>query len=158
MQTSRRGSTTDQERQHDYIKLIQAATSPRCQHVRTNGTRCGSPAMRRRKFCYFHEKLRTQPATILIPTLEDANAIQMAIQQFVQAVLNGTLEHKTASLALYGLQTASSNLAHTDFEPAEEDVIIDANLNTAECEDEEETRKRTATTKRTPTPIRPLNN
>lgn len=138
MQTSRRGTTTDQERQHDYIKLIQAASSPRCQHVKTNGTRCGSPAMRRRKFCYFHEQLRTAPKEIRIPTLEDANAVQMAIQQVVQAVLNGAIEHKTAGLALYGLQTAAMNLPNTDFEPAPDDVIIDANLNTAEIEYEED--------------------
>ena len=123
---------------HDMIKLIQAAHAPRCQQVKTNGTRCGSPAMRRRRFCYFHEKLRTNPPTIQIPTLEDANAVQMAIQQVVQAILNGTIDPKTAGLALYGLQTASINLPNTDFEPAHEDVIVDANLNTAEIEESED--------------------
>jgi hypothetical protein len=29
-----------------------------CQHIKTNGIRCGSPAMRRSPFCYFHKRWR----------------------------------------------------------------------------------------------------
>jgi len=27
----------------------------RCQHIKVNGTHCGSPALRRNRFCYFHK-------------------------------------------------------------------------------------------------------
>jgi hypothetical protein len=27
-----------------------------CQHIKVNGLQCGSPAMRRNKFCYFHKR------------------------------------------------------------------------------------------------------
>jgi hypothetical protein len=30
---------------------------PRCQHVKVNGTQCGSPALRRRRHCYFHDHM-----------------------------------------------------------------------------------------------------
>ncbi len=28
---------------------------PRCQHIKVNGTQCGSPALRRNRLCYFHK-------------------------------------------------------------------------------------------------------
>src|SRR4051812_37158196 len=31
---------------------------PQCQGTKTDGARCGSPAMRRQKFCYFHDPKR----------------------------------------------------------------------------------------------------
>jgi hypothetical protein len=31
---------------------------PTCQHIKKNGIRCGSPALRGRSFCYFHTRWR----------------------------------------------------------------------------------------------------
>ena len=28
----------------------------RCQHLKINGTQCGSPALRRNRFCFFHKR------------------------------------------------------------------------------------------------------
>ncbi len=43
---------------------------PRCTHIKTNGTQCGSPALRGRRFCFFHKNwqgqriaLNAQPAS-----------------------------------------------------------------------------------------------
>lgn len=94
-----------------------------CEHVKTNGHFCGSPAMRGRNYCFFHiidigRRLRLQryfdhglqaPA-IELPLLEDAASIQLALMQVTEALLKGTLDRKTAGLVLYSLQTASSNL------------------------------------------------
>jgi len=33
---------------------------PRCAHIKTNGTQCGCPSLRERRFCYFHEKWQGQ--------------------------------------------------------------------------------------------------
>jgi hypothetical protein len=110
---------------------------PRCTHIKTNGTQCGSPALRGRRFCFFHKnwhgqriQLNAQPAPLdhnfTLPVLEDANAIQVALMQVMQLLLSGQIEHKTAGLLLYALQTAAANLRETRFEPfCHEEVVID---------------------------------
>jgi len=108
----------------------------RCQHVKMNGTQCGSPALRRRRLCFFHVRCQEQRARIaesqfkqarfVVPVLEDANAVQMALMQVMQLLGSGQMEHKTAALMLYALQTASCNLRNTEFEAEDvEDVVID---------------------------------
>jgi hypothetical protein len=110
----------------------------RCQHLKTNGTQCGSPALRRNRFCYFHKRYQEErirlnvdrrrrgTATFFLPVLEDANSIQMSLMQIVRLLLTGQIEHKTASLLLYALQTASANLRLTNFKPWVHEVILDA--------------------------------
>ena len=114
----------------------------RCEHIKANGTQCGSPSLRNKKLCFFHGRWQAQRLAIAdsvavipagrsiapalnMPVLEDANSIQVAIMQVIQLLLTGQLEHKTAALALYGLQTASSNLRHTRFDPYPPTVVID---------------------------------
>jgi hypothetical protein len=109
---------------------------PRCQHVKMNGTQCGSPALRRRRLCFFHVRCQDQrkriasdqfkQAKFVMPILEDANAVQMALMQIMQLLAAGQMDHKTAGLMLYALQTASVNLRNTRFEPGDPtDVVID---------------------------------
>jgi hypothetical protein len=58
--------------------------------------------------------------------LEDANAVQVALMQVLQLLGSGQMDHKTAGLMLYGLQTASTNLRNAEFEVDEAtDVVID---------------------------------
>jgi hypothetical protein len=108
----------------------------RCQHVKVNGTQCGSPALRRRRLCFFHVRCQEQRARIMgsqfgqarfeVPLLEDANSVQMALMQVMQLLGTGQMEHKTAALMLYALQTASCNLRNTEFEAQKAtDVVID---------------------------------
>jgi len=100
-----------------------------------NGMQCGSPALNRRRQCFFHERAREQhnrivkdqfkQARFVLPLLEDANAVQMALMQVMQLLAWGEMDHKVAGLLLYGLQTASSNLSYVDFEPDEPtDVVV----------------------------------
>lgn len=110
----------------------------RCQHIKVNGVQCGSPALRRNRFCFFHKRFRDErirvstdhrrrgTATFILPVLEDANSIQMAIMQIMRLILTGQIEHKTASLLLYALQTASTNLRSTKFEPRIHEVVLNA--------------------------------
>jgi hypothetical protein len=105
--------------------------------LKTNGTQCGSPALRRNRFCYFHKRYQEErirlnvdrrrrgTATFFLPVLEDANSIQMSLMQIVRLLLTGQIEHKTASLLLYALQTASANLRLTNFKPWVHEVILD---------------------------------
>jgi len=103
-----------------------------------NGTQCGSPALRRRRHCFFHERIRRERAKIAadmsaqrlfdLPLLEDANAVQMALMKVIQMLGAGRLDHKTAGLMLYALQTASVNLRNATFEVNDAtDVVIDRN-------------------------------
>ena len=58
-------------------------TVKRCQHLKINGTQCGSPALRETKHCYYHiryhwpelEALPNKSEWRQLPTLEDANSI-----------------------------------------------------------------------------------
>jgi hypothetical protein len=116
----------------------------RCQHVKVNGTQCGSPALRRRRLCFFHVRCQEQRARIVgsqfgqarfvVPLLEDANSVQMALMQVMQLLGTGQMEHKTAALMLYALQTASCNLRNTDFEAEDAtDVVIDRDTVNRTC-------------------------
>jgi len=109
---------------------------PRCTHIKTNGTQCGSPALRGRRFCFFHKnwqdqriQLNAQPASPLrftMPVLEDADSVQVALMQVMRLILSGQLDPKIAGLLLYVLQTASLNLRQMKLEPYHrESVVID---------------------------------
>ncbi len=109
----------------------------RCQHLKINGTQCGSPALRRNRFCFFHKRFQDEQiklsadrarrgvATFVLPVLEDANSIQIALMQVMRLLVSQQIDHKTASLLLYALQTASTNLRMTTFTPLTNDVILD---------------------------------
>lgn len=109
----------------------------RCQHLKVNGTQCGSPALRRNRFCFFHKRFQDERIklaadrkrrgvpTFILPVLEDANSIQVALMQVMRALLTQQIDHKTASLLLYALQTASSNIRATDFKPFRREVVLD---------------------------------
>ncbi len=72
---------------------------PRCHHIKVKGTRCGSPALRNHKLCFFHQRWHeqripmgmSQKHSLELPVLEDANSIQMAITQVMRLVLSQTI-------------------------------------------------------------------
>src|SRR5271166_1166578 len=142
----------------------------RCQHLKVNGTQCGSPALRRNRFCYFHKlhheeriELNTDRArrrrnvTIELPVLEDANSIQVSLMQIMRLSIAGQIDGKNAGLLLYALQTASANLARTNFAPYLHEIVLDPktvsetpigahiweNSDFASAEDEEEDEETT---------------
>jgi len=111
---------------------------PRCQHLKVNGTQCGSPALKRNRFCFFHKRFQEERiklnsdrarrgrADLYLPVLEDANSIQVSLMQIMRLLASRQIDSKIASLLLYALQTASCNLRHTTFEPGYiRDVVID---------------------------------
>ncbi len=111
-----------------------------CEHIKTNGRFCGSPAMRDRNYCFFHlnhigRRLRVERYAsfglpcppIELPLLEDAASIQLALMQVTEALLHGTLDVKRGGLVLYALQTASSNLRNMAKEAAEETNVAVCN-------------------------------
>jgi hypothetical protein len=108
----------------------------RCQHIKVNGIQCGSPALKNRKLCHFHQRwqqrriqLNTTQArrarySLDLPILEDANSIQVALMQGMRLLLTNQVDHKTAGLLFYALQIASGNLSRTKFDPRPQQVVI----------------------------------
>ncbi len=108
----------------------------RCRHVKTNGTQCGSPAVKDKELCYYHEKNQPQPVELYIdgerysdthielPVFEDAHSIQTVIRLVVQLLLSRRIERKDASLLLYALQIASSNLKTMQAEKAKPTQVV----------------------------------
>src|SRR5258706_4432149 len=103
-----------------------ADAAPRCKHVKMNGVRCGSPALRRQPFCWFHERLYNPPFEDEFPMLEDANAIQVGIMQVLDGLRRKRIDTRSAATMLYGLQTASANARRTNLEPSRSSVVLAA--------------------------------
>src|SRR5713226_3249631 len=118
-------------------KFLYPPSIARCQHVKVNGVQCGSPALKSRKLCHFHQRWqqgriqlnanrsRRSRYSLDLPILEDANSIQVALMQGMRLLLTNQVDHRTAALLFYALQTASSNLSRTTFEPRPQQVVID---------------------------------
>ena len=111
-------------------------STTQCHHIKTNGTQCNSPALRDRRYCYFHQRSRpallnlstnpNTPSLFSLPPLEDAHAIQFALRQVMLNSLAGNLNDKKVGLMLYALQIASSNLKNVKAEiPAPDQVVVD---------------------------------
>jgi hypothetical protein len=98
-------------------------------HIMVDGAHCGSPAMRHNRFCYHHKRQHEQRIALsaerarnsrtlafTLPVLEDANSIQVSLTQIMRLLADGQIERKTASLMLYALQIATTNLHDTSLE------------------------------------------
>ena len=96
---------------------------PRCQHIKPEGTQCGSPALRERECCYYHENWYFQRrrmhqekpyaagrAAFDLPMLEDATAVQLAVEHTARAILEDRIDLKRANAVLFALKIASINL------------------------------------------------
>ncbi len=83
-----------------------------CEHIKASGIRCGSPAPKGERLCYFHKSLgqalpirsvlfdpcldqRPDPTgnrILMMPLLEDAASIQMAYMQVLGAILYNEMD------------------------------------------------------------------
>jgi len=106
----------------------------RCQHIKVNGTQCGSPARRKERYCHFHRENQPERVKVggkggvevLMPVLEDAQSIQSVVRQVAMLVLGGKIDNKQAGLMLYALQIASTNLKRMEAEkPRPTQVVVD---------------------------------
>lgn len=93
-----------------------------CQHIRENGTFCGSGAVKGRAFCCFHLRIRARrmalaqaqlenrPWRAELPPLENMHAVQVALMQVADGLAQDAIETRRAGLLLYALQQAATNL------------------------------------------------
>ena len=87
-----------------------------CRHVKEDGAYCGSPALRERKYCYYHlmqrgRRLRraralrdNQPYRLEIQSLDNLYAVRAALTDIAQALAAGQLDARTAGKLLYAIQ------------------------------------------------------
>ena len=100
--------------------IDRANNSPRCRHPKAGGGTCRAPRVRGKKYCHMHEMLEAaRPEKIDLPNLGDAYAIHGAIAKGAQAVVDGKLDYKQASILGYYLQLALSSVKHVNFEEPE---------------------------------------
>src|SRR5262245_61154342 len=103
--------------------IDRANSAPRCQYPKGNGEMCRAPRVRGKKYCHVHLMLEeARPEKIRLPNLADAAGIHGAIAKGAQAVVDGKLDCKQASILGYYLQLALSNVGKVDFE---EDLTAD---------------------------------
>src|SRR3954447_19072178 len=90
-----------------------ANAAPRCQFMRLNDQRCTQPALTDQVFCRFHDLVdRPLMDARLIPFVEDATTLQLALMQVIRSVQLGQTDRRMAGIILYALQIAASNLKH----------------------------------------------
>lgn len=97
--------------------IDRANNAPRCQYPKGNGVTCRAPRVRGKKFCHMHLMMEeARPEKIRLPNLADAAGIHGAIAKGAQAVVDGKLDYKQASILGYYLQLALANVKRVDFE------------------------------------------
>jgi hypothetical protein len=121
----------------------------RCQHIKANGAQCGSPSLRRRHYCYFHEGMHNERQRIIeqfeqdksaertfdVPILEDGNSIQIALMKIIQLLGAGRIDRKSATVMIYALQTAVSNLKNVNFAVShpDKDLVVHCRESNGRC-------------------------
>jgi len=92
-----------------------------CTHIKVNGVRCGSPALRGEVFCYFHQRMirgvATPPKSRLHPIalIEDEEGIQASLMEIINALVRNTIDFKRAQLILSALRIAARNAPRVHF-------------------------------------------
>ena len=93
-----------------------------CQHVKVDGTLCQVLPLDGRHYCHFHletlgrrmrmarARARREPYHLILPILEDLNAVQVARMQIMDALTAGQLDRKLGGTLLFGLQGISKDL------------------------------------------------
>lgn len=99
-----------------------------CTHIKVNGVRCGSPALRSERFCYFHQRMIRSvkyPDSRVhhVALLENEEAIQASIMELVNALLRGSIEVKRAEIILRALNTAVRNAHRVHFNIHASDMV-----------------------------------
>jgi hypothetical protein len=97
--------------------IDRANRAPRCQYPKGNGKTCRAPRVRGKKFCHMHLMMEeARPEKIRLPNLADAAGIHGAIAKGAQAVVDGKIDYKQASILGYYLQLALSNVGKVNVE------------------------------------------
>ena len=119
--------TTKEDKVYQKLKqrLKMADMAPRCQWVRQDGTSCGSPQMKQHIYCFAHMQMaEARTLTLMLPVVEDANAIQVGLMQIQKALIEDRISMKKAGLLLYSMQLAMTNVGQTTFGQAKDEEMV----------------------------------
>ena len=100
-----------------------------CTHIKVNGVRCGSPALRGEVFCYFHQRMirgvATPPKSRLHPIalIEDEEGIQASLMEVINALIRNTIDFRRAQLILRALHIATKNAPRVHFRIHEREMV-----------------------------------
>lgn len=92
------------------------AIIPICEHIKDDGARCGSPALRGQTLCYYHDRdyrrhrIPPHAGCHLVPRLNTDRQIRAATRNAIRACSNGQLDKGDLKAFLYGFQVARSLL------------------------------------------------
>ena len=84
-----------------------------CRHIKTNGLKCKSPALRGMPYCYFHARLHRAskgPRPLKIASLETSKDIQIALAKVLARLSTSPRGAREAEFYLWALQIASQNV------------------------------------------------
>ena len=90
--------------------------TPICNHIKDDGIRCGSPALRGHTLCYHHDRayrrhrIDSNAGCNLVPVLKNHRDIRTAVTNIVRAGHDGLLTERDVHCMLYGMQIARSAL------------------------------------------------
>jgi hypothetical protein len=124
-----------------YSDKISAKYSDKiCMQRKADGDPCQSPALRDEMFCHYHKvtgknaiNLDNSPSGhSYLPVFEDAVSIQSAISDVCEMMLHRRIETKEASILLYAMQVASTNMAHLNGEKGVRKYVTKKKKNGAE--------------------------
>jgi hypothetical protein len=95
-----------------------------CTQRKCDGDPCQSLALRGESVCHYHKVMGTPKINIdnspsghtYLPLFEDAVSIQSGISDVCEMMLHRRIEPKEASILLYAMQVASTNMAHMNGE------------------------------------------
>ena len=76
---------------------------PNCNFIKPEGVRCGSPALRGKRLCYFHARRRPQPRPVA-PELPDSADPLAVLNWTMYGLMKGTLDTRAAGQIIYSVQ------------------------------------------------------
>jgi hypothetical protein len=93
-----------------------------CTHIKANGIRCGSPALKEEYFCYFHThaykgvQMRFAARIGPIGLLEDRHAVQASIMEVMELVRSDQITTKQGAVMAKLLELAVRNGRNLEFD------------------------------------------
>ncbi|MGB6028083.1 MAG: hypothetical protein WBG40_23055, partial [Candidatus Sulfotelmatobacter sp.] len=121
--------STNNPNQKGPNSMAAKSTPSACTHIKVNGIRCDSPALRNEVFCYFHQRMirgvRTPPKSRLHPIamLENQESIQAALMEIVNALVRNQIDVARARLVLRALSIAARHAGKARFDCWQSDMV-----------------------------------
>ena len=74
---------------------------PQCERVKKDGVRCGSPALRGKRLCYFHSRAPKRKPKRVVPQVPDPSDAMAVLNWTIRGLMNNKLDPKVANKILY---------------------------------------------------------